>query len=372
MDQFRLGGKIGNFYHSTISPNLGVSLLLMSQFLNSIMVLTCKLLEGDKDFETPINPVQILFVRMFITYICCVLYMVITRSVDDAPFGPRPQRVLLVVRGIVGFFGVFGLYFSLQYLSLSDAVSITFLIPMFTAFLAWITLGERYSFLEGACAVCSLLGVLLIAKPAFLFGNSGVSEGDSAESSSSELRLLASAVGLIGVCGASSVYIVLRKIGKLCHPLISVSYFALTTCVVTFVVTLVTPSLAFQAPHNLRQWFLFLLIGLSGFFMQFCLAAGLQREKAGKLSMMIYSNMVFALFWDLVIWGHVPGLLSILGTGLIVCNAFIIIKYKPASDEEGGPDADVEAGAAKYHNPDDIVLDDFVLSDDDSDAGRVL
>lgn len=350
------------FYENTILPNAGVSLLLTSQFLNSIMILTCKLLEGDADFETPISPVQILFVRMFITYVCCVLYMVITGSVEDAPFGPKLQRTLLVVRGIMGFFGVFGLYFSLQYLSLSDAVSITFLIPMVTTFFAWIVLSERYSVLEGACALCSLAGVLLIAKPDFLFGGEAeVPENDSAESSS-ELRLLATAVGLIGVCGASSVYVVLRKIGKLCHPLISVSYFALITCVVTFVITLVTPSLTFQAPHNFRQWFLFCLIGFSGFFMQFCLAAGLQREKAGKSAMMIYSNMVFALFWDLVIWGHVPGLLSILGTGLIVANAFIIIKYKPTTEEPH--EADVEADAVKYHNPDDIVLDDFIVSSD--------
>lgn len=363
-----LKAKADTFYANVIEPNMGVSLLLMSQFLNSIMVLTCKLLEEDKDFEKPLHPVQILFVRMFVTYILCVVYMVVTRSVEDAPFGPKKQRPLLLLRGFIGFFGVFGLYYSLQYLSVSDAVSITFLTPMVTAFFAFVMLGEHYSVLEGVCAILSLAGVILIAKPDFLFGTeveAEVPEGDSAESSSSNLRLLATATGLIGVCGASGVYVVLRKIGKLAHPLISVSYFALITCLITFVVTLVVPSLSFQSPKTLYQWVLFFLIGVSGFFMQFCLAAGVQREKAGKSSLMIYSNMVFALFWDFVIWDHLPGLLSILGMALIIGNAYAVIRFKPAAEEEQRP-SDLENDAVKYQPVKDVMLDDFEITDDES------
>lgn len=355
--------KANAFHVSVIMPNLGISLLLLSQFLNSIMVLTCKLLEGDRDLAKPIHPVQILFVRMFITYTLCVLYMLVTGKVADAPLGPKSQRPLLVLRGIFGFFGVFGLYYSLQYLSLSDAVSITFLIPMVTTFFAWIVLGEKYSLLEGVCGLLSLVGVVIIAKPDFLFGSSSETQGnDAAESSSSRLRLIATTLGLIGVCGASSVYVLLRKIGKLAHPLISVSYFAMITCLITFGATIVVPGLSFQMPRTFYQWFLFLLIGLSGFFMQFCLAAGLQREKAGKSSLVTYCNMVFALFWDLVIWHHVPGLLSILGSGLIIMNAFIVFKFKPTVEDDV---PDIEKDQVKYLVPGDIALQDFILSDDE-------
>lgn len=359
------------FHHRVIEPNTGVVLLLTSQFLNSIMILTCKLLESDKDFEVPISPVQILFVRMLITYCLCLLYMVVTRSVEDAPFGPKSQRPFLLLRGIFGFFGVFGMYYSLQYLSLSDAVSISFLTPMVTAFFAWVLLSEKYSVLEAICAVVSLAGVLLIAKPSFLFGSESeaeVPENDNAESSSSRLRLVATAMGLMGVCGASAVYVLLRKIGKLAHPLISVSYFALLTCLVTFAATLLIPSLSFQTPHTPRQWFLFVLIGISGFFMQFCLAAGLQREKAGKSSLMVYPNMVFALFWDFVIWDHLPGLLSILGTTLIIGNAFLVIKYKPAGNDQNEANGDIENDAVKYLRPEEVVLQDFVISDDEDSS----
>lgn len=356
--------KLQHIYLSVIQPNLGISLLLLSQCLNSVMILTCKLLESDKDWLEPITPVQILFARMSITYVCCVIYMLITKRVDDAPFGPKHLRPILITRGVLGFLGVFGLYFSLQYLSLSDAVAITFLIPLVTPFFAWIVLNERYSVIEAVCAVLSFGGILLIAKPDFIFGGKPlqeIPESDTAESSSSELRVLATVVALVGVCGASSVYVVLRKIGKAAHPLISVSYFALVTCVICFFSTILIPSLSFQVPLTLKQWFLFILIGLSGFFMQFCLAAGLQREKAGRSSLMIYSNMIFALFWDFVIWNHVPGLLSMLGTAVIVGNAYLVIRLKPTNVEQ------LDETDKGYRKPSDIELDDFILTDDESD-----
>lgn len=361
--------KIGKFYEDYIESNSGIVLLLTSQFLNSVMVTTCKLLVTDENFKDPIHPLQILFVRMFITSICCGVYMIVTKSVKDAPLGPKDLRGLLALRGFVGFLGVFGLYYSLQYLSLSDAVAITFLIPMITAFMAWIILGERYSFLEAFCALLSLGGVLLIAKPKFLFGTRSDSEtsvDEGIESSSSELRLIASGVGLIGVMGASTVYVVLRKIGKSAHPLLSVSYYAATSSIISFFALLFIPSLSFVLPRNGYQWFLFMTIGFSGFLMQFALTAGIQRVKAGKSSLMIYTNMVFAVFWDLSIWGHFPGLLSCLGIILIIGNAYMVIKYKKNEDDKPSDienqeiDTEVEDSSANEA----ISLQDFTITDE--------
>lgn len=366
------------FYEKVVLPNIGCSLLILSQFFNSIMVTTCKLLVTDKDFNTPIHPVQILFVRMIITYLCCIAYMYITKSVPDYPFGPKEVRTLLVLRGIVGFFGVFGLYFLLQYLSLSDAVAITFLIPMVTAFLAWTIIHENYSLVEAVCGIVSLGGVVLIAKPNFIFGNTSetLPADESIESSSTEKRLLATGVGLVGVCGASFVYIILRKIGKRAHPLLSVSYFALTCVIVTFGLLLVLPSLSFAIPQNGYQWFLFSLIGFSGFFMQFSLTAGVQREKAGRAALMSYTNMIFAIIWDLVIWGHLPGILSFLGIFLIIGMAVIMIYFKP-KEESITPTTDLENGTsstAEYKNlrisndEEDIALQDFIITDEEDEG----
>ena len=74
--------------------------------------------------------------------------------------GPPGIRHLLAIRGISGFFGacmhpprqmylrlsgLFGIYYSLIYLSLSDAMVITFLGPTTTAIAGYLILGEALS-----------------------------------------------------------------------------------------------------------------------------------------------------------------------------------------------------------------------------------
>ena len=51
------------------------------------------------------------------------------------------------------FVGVFGIYYSLKYLSLSDAIVLTFLAPTCTAISGAIFLGERFKLRE-AMAGC--------------------------------------------------------------------------------------------------------------------------------------------------------------------------------------------------------------------------
>lgn len=298
---------------------------------NAVMITTCKLLENDLSTEIKFNPFQILFARMSITYVCCLIYMYATKCVEEYPFGPVHLRKLLLARGFFGFFGVFGLYFSLQYLSISDAVAITYLVPLVTGFMAWVLIKERYSWVEALCAVASLFGVLLIAKPAFLFGAKDADDvDDRVELLSSELRLLACGVGLLGVMGALSVYVILRKIGMQAHPLLSVLYFSLMTCVVLMVTILVIPSYSFILPQGGYHWFLFCLIGFSGFIMQFCLAAGVARVRASKAAFISYSNMVFSLLFDVILWHHLPGLLSFLGISIIISMAIVALRYKTA------------------------------------------
>lgn len=87
---------------------------------------------------------------------------------------------------------MFGVYYALQYLSLSDTTVLTFLTPFFTVLAGAALLGEQVrggELVAGRLllprlsardvradqqgAVLSLGGVILIARPAFLFGGAG-------------------------------------------------------------------------------------------------------------------------------------------------------------------------------------------------------
>lgn len=62
------------------------------------------------------------------------------------------------------FFGLFGVYYSLQYLSLSDATVLTFLGPLFTGVTGALFLKEKFTLKEGL-AGCALSIDHILCRP---------------------------------------------------------------------------------------------------------------------------------------------------------------------------------------------------------------
>ena len=73
---------------------------------------------------------------------------------------------------------------------------------------------------------------------------------------------------------------------------------------------------------------------------QFLLAAGLAHEKSSRATNMVYTQMLFALGFDKLIFGHTPGIMSILGSSLILGSAIVVaVQQDPnrgQNKEQGG------------------------------------
>lgn len=214
---------------------------------------------------------------------------------------------------------------------------ITFLAPVVATFACSLipSLHEPFTSTNLFASLLSLAGVILIARPATLFHpDSGhdddvippeqfrraiLPSGDTGPTVTPHQRLIAVLVALLGVLGAASAFTTIRWIGKRAHPLISVGYFSTWCTIVSLTALLAMPSVGgIIYPATLAQWALLLGIGASGFVMQFLLTAGLQVERAGRATNMMYAQMLFALFWERLVWGSSPGLLSICGSTLIL------------------------------------------------------
>lgn len=213
---------------------------------------------------------------------------------------------------------------------------ITFLAPIVATFACSLipSLHEPFTSTNLFASLLSLAGVILIARPAsFFHSNDGhddtippeqlrraiLPSGDTGPTVTPHQRLIAVLVALLGVLGAASAFTTIRWIGKRAHPLVSVGYFSTWCTIVSLTALLVLPSVGgIIYPATLAQWALLLGIGASGFVMQFLLTAGLQVERAGRATNMMYAQMLFALFWERLVWGSSPGLLSICGSTLIL------------------------------------------------------
>jgi len=342
--------------------NKGAILVALSQLFGALMNLTARLLELEGE---GMHPLQVLFARQSLTMVCCCAYMYYMKT-PDFPFGKKEIRWLLVARGVLGFFGIFGMWFSMIYLPLAEATVITFLAPSVAGFACYLVLREPFTRNEQIGTVIACFGVVLIAHPASLFS------GDSASTVPEQLgpgngtatlalpgldhqtttteRLTAIGVAILGVFGAAGVYTTIRWIGKRAHPLISVNYFAASNTVVCTIALTAAPLLdvgqpvlQWGLPQTGRQWLFMVLLGIFGFIMQFLMTAGLRIDRSNRANAMVYTHMLFAAAFDRFIFGNVMGWMSLAGCGLIIGSALwvVLTKKTPAPKREAVADVEV-------------------------------
>jgi len=375
--------------------NKGLAFMLLAQVFGVLMNVTTRLLEIEGNKGKGMHPVHILFVRMGITFFLASAYMWYY-STPHFPFGAKEVRWLLVARGLGGFWGVFGMYYSLLYLPLADATVITFLAPGLACWACSILIKEPFTRVEQICGLISLGGVVLIARPTSLFsfsnndpatiggttgdalpsGNSTVPDASSYNDVDSAQRLRGVGVALIGVLGTAVAFTVIRWIGKRAHPLVSVNYFAAWCFLVSIVGQIAIPGVGWVLPADLKEWGYLFFLGTCGFAMvsctrelliagmltlelkQFLLAAGLSYERSSRATNMTYTSMFFALFADKLIFGHSPGVMSIIGSSLILGSAITIaMQQRPALKHEGfGVDEESRAGLLSESNGVDVAI----------------
>ncbi|KAJ4992473.1 integral membrane family protein [Stagonosporopsis vannaccii] len=325
--------------------NFGLVLVFLAQTCGSIMNTVAKLLATG--YETKFHALQIIFIRMSCTTILGMAYMAWHKT-PDYPLGQRGIRGLLVIRGFCGFVGLFGSYYSLSWLNISDATVISFLVPTLTALVCFVWLREPFTIREALAALIAFSGVLLVARPTWLFPSPPVDPitgepepsllsfivGTSSAPAttpapvSPHQRTLAVLAAILSAFGASTAYATIRVIGTRAHSLISVNYFAAIATVGSALGLLIHPDLHFVMPESATQWGFIAIIGLTGFLLQFLLTEGLQREKGGRATNLMYLQLVLMLIIERVIWGTTPPIESFGGATLIIGAAVWVTLQK--------------------------------------------
>ncbi|KAK0502375.1 drug/metabolite transporter superfamily [Armillaria luteobubalina] len=252
----------------------------------------------------------------------------------------------------VEFAGLSGVYYSLKYLSLSEATVLTFLTPFTTTISSAIFLGEIVTvgyFVAGSTrkAFC-ILGVIFIAQPDFLFGTL-----PPERSVDPRLRLLSVFAGLVGVFGGTAAFTIIRALGSRVHALHLLASFSLQSVIAAGIgmIVLGTPVVI----PTQREWgaALFAIIGFSGFVAQAqpfpntkaLLTMGLQRETAARATTAVYTRIIFAVILEYIFFEFTPNSWSVAGIAIIVTAAIYVAlsKHKDAKEPLSGETHAVEA-----------------------------
>uniref|UniRef100_A0A3Q3WLQ3 Solute carrier family 35 member G1 n=1 Tax=Mola mola TaxID=94237 RepID=A0A3Q3WLQ3_MOLML len=284
-------------------PGVGLFYAFMSTVFFSIITLLVKTIQG-------IHAIEISAIRCFFQIVFTVPLLIYHKT---GFLGPRDKRKYLVLRGFIGSNAMILLYYAVQQMSLADATVIMFSNPVFTSLLAWIFLKERCTIWDCVFTVFTITGVILIARPPFIFGDYmyGI-EGDYTNHIKGTIAAFAGAVA------AACTMVVLRKIGKSAHYYLSVWYYA----IIGFIECLITVSVLgeWKIPFCGRDRWMLMLIAVLGIAGQTFLTKALQREKAGPVALMRTLDVVLAFIFQFIFFNLAPTWWSVGGAMCIVVS----------------------------------------------------
>jgi drug/metabolite transporter (DMT)-like permease len=275
--------------------------------------------------ETTITDATAAAAALTVSSVCCTS----TRSISStmtfwrAMVGPRDKRHLFLLKGIFGFLSLSSVFYTITHLPLGDAVTLSFTSPIFTTILARLILGEPVYMRDAVASLLSLVGVIMIARPAFLFGTDRLSETSNNHSDSqvaATSRSFAVVVALGGALCAAGSFVTIRKIGDKVNTFVLVQYHSLVSIFAAPIF-----SVLLEDPVMPTGWFWgkLLLVGLLAFGGQTMLSRSLQLERASLVVSVKYSQIVFAFIWQSLLLHESSNVWSICGAILITCTTVV-------------------------------------------------
>ncbi|KAJ8030077.1 Solute carrier family 35 member G1 [Holothuria leucospilota] len=217
---------------------------------------------------------------------------------------------LLTNTQVCGFMGY-------RYIPVGDVNAILFSTPLLSGILAWIILKERLTLFDVALTIVSVVGVILVSKPAFVFG----AEDDGSSSD----RLLGSLYAICALGSASCVFVVTRKLRPFpANALVLTLGFGIVVCPTSAVLN--TYIGEWDLPANLVQAIYLSAVGVSGFLAILFLCLALETEKAIHISVTNTLTIILTYIMQFFIFHIYPDVISGVGAILIcgsMCGVFI-------------------------------------------------
>ncbi|KAI3437637.1 hypothetical protein D9Q98_000089 [Chlorella vulgaris] len=254
------------------------------------------------------------------------------------------RRLLLLLRGLVGFCAISCFYAAVQLLPLADVAVLTFLSPVFVTLLSPLVLGEgRGGWVVAAALPLCFVGVLLVAQPTFLFGEDTLALSTAGVAIAiAQAVFMASAKFCVRALGKS------ESVGSIMLSMAGVSVVGST------LLAAIVPGQALLVPPSGAVWALLAGTGLLACCVQTLATYALKMCKATPVTLVGYLSVVWGTLGDLLVYNRKPSALGLAGAALVCSSSLIIIfseKWQagaataPAgSGGGGGEELDSESG----------------------------
>ena len=198
-------------------------------------------------------------------------------------------------RSLVGLAAMYGFFYAIAHLKLSNAMVFTYSSPIFIPFIAWLFLKEKITWHMLLAAGMGLMGVIFVAKP-----DSG----------------MLNYISLIGISAsflAAMAFVTVRALTQTEPPERIVFYFC-------FIGTLISviPMFWLWRPYTWTELGFLISAGLLANFSQLLMSNAYRLAPAGQIGPINYVAIIFAGTWGYLFWHELPDHYSLIGFAFII------------------------------------------------------
>ena len=273
----------------------GILFIILSAFCFALMNLFIRL-TGD------VPTLQKCFFRNFFALAIAAASLI--RSKTPLRIGQGNLKYL-IARSVAGIIGMFGNFYAVDHLPISDASMLNKLSPFCAIFFSGLLLKEQANHVEWLSVLAAFIGAMFVAKPTF------------------GMEMIPAAAGIMGGICAGLAYTNVRALGKRGeNSMIVVAFFSGFTTLVLSV-----PLLLRYLHMSPRQWLFLILTGTAAAGGQIFITKAYAKAAAKEISVYDFSIVIFAAIFGFLFLGQLPDGWSIIGYLIIIGTAVMKWRY---------------------------------------------
>lgn len=279
----------------------GIIFLIFSAFCFSLMAVFVH-------FAGSINFMQKAFFRNTSSFIITLTLILrdIHKNGKSSITVPKESFKYLFLRSLTGSVGVFGNFYAIDHLILSDASILNKMSPFFAVIFSIFLLKEKIKPVPLIAIIVAFCGSMLIVKPSFNFTQS-----------------LPSIAGFLGGVGAGFAYACVRKLSmQHCNGKVIVLVFSCFSSLLSLPFMIF-----FFEPMTFQQTIFLILSGVAAAGGQFGITLAYYNAPAKEISIYDYSSILFSSLFGFIFFGQMADLYSFFGYIIIISMAILNFVY---------------------------------------------
>lgn len=217
-------------------------------------------------------------------------------------------------RALVGLAAMYGFFYAIAHIPLSNAMVFTYSSPVFIPLVAWLVLKESLTLRMGVAALLGFVGVLMVCRPD-LDGMGWIA-----------------LIGISSSLLASLAFVTVRSLAATEPTTRIVLYFSLISAVISGI-----PMIWAWRPLHAHELLLVVGAGALATLSQLAMSRAYSLAPAGRIGPAAYLAIVFAGFWAWLLWGELPDHWAMAGIVVIFMATLMCLERPARPQREADP-----------------------------------